>query len=88
LWIALDYCERERRSLNVFFGDTYGTEISQATNFAGSIRWKITSWISIDKRGVDLISDTPPFGRLWSGDPSAVANAIGYASIAVAHMTP
>ena len=30
-----------------FFGDTYGTEISQATNFAGSIRSKITSWISI-----------------------------------------
>ena len=47
LWIALDCCERRRRSLNVFFGDTYGTEISQATNFAGSIRSKITSWISI-----------------------------------------
>ena len=31
MWIALDCCERRRRSLNVFFGDTYGTEISQAT---------------------------------------------------------
>ena len=31
----------------MFFGDTYGTEISRATNFAGSIRSKITSWISI-----------------------------------------
>ena len=38
---------KEGDSQNVFFGDTYGTEISQATNFAGSIRSKITSWISI-----------------------------------------
>jgi hypothetical protein len=32
-----------------------------------------------DKRGVDLISDVLPFGRLWYGDPSAVSNAIDYA---------
>jgi hypothetical protein len=32
-----------------------------------------------DKRGVDLISDALPFGRLWYGDINAVANAIGYA---------
>jgi hypothetical protein len=32
-----------------------------------------------DKRGFDLISDVLPFGRLWYGDPNAVANAIGYA---------
>jgi len=32
-----------------------------------------------DHRGVDLISDLLPFGRLWYGDPSAVNNAIGYA---------
>ena len=32
-----------------------------------------------DKRGVDLISDTLPFGRLWYDEPNAVANAIGYA---------
>ena len=32
-----------------------------------------------DKRGVDLISDALPFGRLWFGDANAVANAIGYA---------
>jgi hypothetical protein len=30
-------------------------------------------------RGVDLISDAPPFGRLWYAGPDAVANAIGYA---------
>jgi hypothetical protein len=30
-------------------------------------------------RGVDLISDALPFGRLWYGDANAVANAIGYA---------
>jgi hypothetical protein len=32
-----------------------------------------------DKRGVDLISDVLPFGRLWYGGPEAAANAIGYA---------
>ena len=32
-----------------------------------------------DKRGVDLISDPLPFGRLWYGEPNAVSNAIGYA---------
>jgi len=32
-----------------------------------------------DYRGVDLISDALPFGRLWYGEPNAVANAIGYA---------
>jgi hypothetical protein len=32
-----------------------------------------------DKRGVDLISDVLPFGRLWYDGPNAVANAIGYA---------
>jgi hypothetical protein len=29
-----------------------------------------------DKRGVDLISDVLPFGRLWYGEPDAVSNAI------------
>jgi hypothetical protein len=32
-----------------------------------------------DHRGFDLISDELPFGRLWYGQPNAVANAIGYA---------
>ena len=32
-----------------------------------------------DRRGLDLISDALPFGRLWYGEPSAVSNAIGYA---------
>jgi len=32
-----------------------------------------------DKRGVDLIADALPFGRLWYGEPDAIANAIGYA---------
>jgi hypothetical protein len=32
-----------------------------------------------DHRGVDLISDVLPFGRLWYGEPNAAANAIGYA---------
>ena len=30
------------------------------------------------QRGVDLISDPLPFGRLWYGEPNAVANAIDY----------
>ena len=32
-----------------------------------------------DHRGVALISDALPFGRLWYGEPDAIANAIGYA---------
>ena len=32
-----------------------------------------------DKRGVDLISDVLPFGRLLYGRPNAASNAIGYA---------
>jgi hypothetical protein len=32
-----------------------------------------------DHRGVDLISDALPFGRLWYDGPNAVSNAIGYA---------
>jgi hypothetical protein len=32
-----------------------------------------------DKRGVDLVSDALPFGRLWYGEPNAVSNPIGYA---------
>ncbi len=31
-----------------------------------------------DHRGVDLIFDVLPFGRLWYGEPNAVSNAIGY----------
>ena len=34
-----------------------------------------------DHRGVDLISDALPFGRLWYGEPNAVSNAIGYAQV-------
>jgi hypothetical protein len=32
-----------------------------------------------DKRGVDLISNALPFGRLWYGEPDTVSTAIGYA---------
>ena len=32
-----------------------------------------------DDRGVDLISDALPFGRLWYAGSNAVADAIGYA---------
>jgi hypothetical protein len=32
-----------------------------------------------DKRGLDLISDALPFGRLWYDGPNAVSNTIGYA---------
>ena len=33
-----------------------------------------------EHRGVDLISDALPFGRLWYGEPNAVSNEIGYAT--------
>jgi hypothetical protein len=32
-----------------------------------------------DHRGVNLLSDALPFGRLWYGEPDAIASAIGYA---------
>jgi hypothetical protein len=32
-----------------------------------------------DKRGIDLISDALPFGRLWYGEQDTVSNAIAYA---------
>jgi hypothetical protein len=32
-----------------------------------------------DKRGVDLISDVLPFGRLVYGGPNATSNAVDYA---------
>ena len=41
-----------------------------------------------DKRGVNLISDALPFGRLWYGEPNAASNAVCYAGTAVAHMMP
>jgi len=31
------------------------------------------------KRGVDLIFDALPLGRLWYGEPNAVSNAVDYA---------
>ena len=33
---------------------------------------------SKDKRGVDLISDALPFGRLWYGEPNVISNAKFY----------
>jgi hypothetical protein len=32
-----------------------------------------------DKRGVNLMSDVLPFGRLWYGEANAISNAIDYA---------
>lgn len=32
-----------------------------------------------DKRGVDIICDALPFGKLWYAGKSAVDNAVGYA---------
>jgi hypothetical protein len=32
-----------------------------------------------DHRGVDLICDALPFGRLWYAEPNAAANAVDYA---------
>jgi len=32
-----------------------------------------------DLRGVNLISDALPFGRLWYAEPNAISNAVDYA---------
>jgi hypothetical protein len=34
-----------------------------------------------DRRGVDLISDALPFGRLWYDGPNAINHAISYAKV-------
>jgi len=34
-----------------------------------------------DHRGVDLISDALPFGRLWYGAPNAVSDAVDHAKL-------
>ena len=34
---------------------------------------------SKEHRGVDLISDALPFGRLWYARPNAAANSLSYA---------
>jgi len=39
-----------------------------------------------DHRGVDLISEALPFGRLWYGEPNAISDAINYANLAAAHI--
>jgi hypothetical protein len=39
-----------------------------------------------DKRGVDLISDAVPFGRLWYDGPNAASNAIGTPASTADHM--
>jgi hypothetical protein len=36
-------------------------------------------------RGVDLISDALPFGRLWYAEPSAASNAVDYAKRSRSH---
>jgi hypothetical protein len=38
--------------------------------------------------GVDLISDTLPFGRLWHDGPQADENTIDYSKFTAAHMMP
>jgi hypothetical protein len=40
-----------------------------------------------DHRGVDLISDMLPIGRLWYAGPNAVSNAIGYAKFSAVYTT-
>jgi hypothetical protein len=39
-----------------------------------------------NRRGVDLISDALPFGRLEDGEPNAIVNAVRYAKFVV-HVT-
>jgi hypothetical protein len=39
-----------------------------------------------DHRGVDLISQALPFGRLWYGEPDAIAMQSDTRSIAAAHI--
>jgi hypothetical protein len=60
---------------------------SHSTNATGQQRW-LGAMISSqhvyevprkDNRGVELISDALPFGRLWYAEPNAISSAVGYA---------
>jgi len=44
-----------------------------------SLRFIASATARKDHRGVNLISDALPFGRLWYGEPDAVSNAVGHA---------
>jgi hypothetical protein len=62
------------------------TQILFTHSHAAANRWPITTSQHVyevrprkDHRGVDLISDALPFGRLWYGEADAISNAIGYA---------
>jgi hypothetical protein len=41
-----------------------------------------------DYRGVDLISDALPFGRLWYGERTEVSNAVDYHKFRSRHVAP
>jgi hypothetical protein len=43
------------------------------------LRTRLRSPPRKDHRGVNLISDALPFGRLWYGEPNAGSNAVDYA---------
>ncbi|MGC2626589.1 MAG: hypothetical protein WA269_07115 [Candidatus Udaeobacter sp.] len=55
-------------------------EVQKSTTSLGSAFMRVSEVRSRkDCRGVDLISDVLPFGRLWYVEPNAIGNAIRYA---------
>jgi len=58
------------RNLSVKVSNAQGNE--QSGTFTKSAAVK-------DHRGVNLIFDALPFGRLWDGEPDAISNASGCA---------
>jgi hypothetical protein len=66
------------------YGDSCCDRDRSAYRASSSLKKRISEHIyevrpRKDKRGVDLICDALPFGRLWYAGPNAVSNAIGYA---------
>ncbi len=61
----------------VFFGEQVKLSPKQKRQQSHPVLHALTA--AGDKRGVDLISDVLPFGRLWYGEPQAIKDAIGYA---------
>jgi hypothetical protein len=58
--------------------DRYGS--FELASFAeGSSQHAYKLRLRKDKRGVNLISDALPFGRLWYSEPNALSNAVDYA---------
>ena len=75
---TLERANRQRKGRNsARFVDIFAVVSSRRDDIAHPFNGR--SAFGALKRGVDLISDVLPFGRLWHAEPNAISNAVGYA---------